>query len=112
MDDRIFLNDDVLISGYLAKRGIARKVFYDIPNVRCMDSGAGDALSVDVIKMIGRMNEAINQVQLHGFFLVMEPLEMSETPTWRVGVVIVIVIIIVLLIFIMYRWLGFHVGRQ
>lgn len=110
MDDRIFMNDDVLISGYLAKRGIPRKVFYDIPNVKCVDSGAGDALSVDVMKMIGRMNEAVNQVQLHGFFPSMEPLEVSETPTWRVGVVIVVVLIIIAVVYLMYRWLGFHVG--
>lgn len=112
MDDRIFMNDDVLISGYLSKQGITRKVFYDIPNVECVDSGAGDALSVDVMKMIGRMNEAVNQVQNHGFFPTMEPLALSETVAWRVGVVIVIIILIVVLIFVMYRWLGFHVGRR
>lgn len=105
LDDRIFHNDDVLVSGYLSKNKIPRKVFYDIPDVKCVDSGAGDALSLNIMGMIGRMNESINQVQQYGLFLNMEPLGLHETVVWRSSVVIITIIIVIILAFLMYRWM-------
>jgi len=103
-DTRIYLNDDVLYSGYLSKRGIKRKVFYDIPDVHCHDSGTGDALSGDLFPMIRRMNEAIEQVKIYGFFPSMEPMTFNESVAWRCAFALLIVLLIIALIVLMFRF--------
>lgn len=100
-DDSIFHNDDVLISGYLSKQGIERRVFFDIPTIH-HDSGE-DALSGDVFKMIGRLNTAIEKVKALGFFPVMEDVNLDETPTGRVIFVFIILIALIILCLCLYR---------
>jgi hypothetical protein len=102
-DDDIFLNDDVLISGYLSKKGIERRVFFDIPTIH-HDNGS-DALSSDIFKMIWRLNTAINKVRALGFFPTMEDVPLDETPAWRVFVTIIFVIAIIILAVYLYQML-------
>jgi hypothetical protein len=104
-DERVYMNDDVLISGYLSKYGVKRRLFCDVPTVKCVDSGAGDALSVDIIHMFTRMQEAIDQVKVYGMFSQMEPLDTEETVTWRVLLAIIVGLLIILLIYIWFRLL-------
>lgn len=100
-DDTIFHNDDVLISGYLSKQSIERRVFNDIPTI-CHVNG-DDGLSSDLFKMITRMNESITKVKELGFFPVMEEFTIDETPTFRVIIVIIIIIIIIVLSIFFYN---------
>lgn len=100
-DNTIFHNDDVLISGYLSKQGIERRLFFDIPTIHHDDGN--DALSADIFKMIGRMNTSIGKVKQLGFFTTMEDVPLDETPAGRVIITIIIVIIIVILSFYLYR---------
>lgn len=92
----IFHNDDVLISGYLSKVGITRRVFYDIPVIKHINQDA-DALSADIFGMILRLNKSIDKAKELGFFTTMEPLGVDETPAGR-GVFVLLVIIIVIIL--------------
>lgn len=100
-DQTIFHNDDVLISGYLSKHNIERRVFFDIPTIH-HDNGE-DALSSDIFKMIGRLNQSITKVKELGFFTTMEPLPIDETPLWRIIVTVVVILIIILIAIYLFR---------
>lgn len=93
-DDSIFCNDDVLISGYLSKKNIKRRVFLDIPTIKHLNGD--DALSGDIFKMIKRLNVAIAKVKELGFFTEMEPVGIAETPCGRVLIALIFIIVIVL----------------
>lgn len=100
-DDAIFHNDDVLVSGYLSKQGIERRVFYDIPTIQ--HANGEDALSGDVFKMIGRMNTAITKVKERGFFPTMEEVSLQDTPAGRIIFALLLLIIVVILSFYLYK---------
>lgn len=100
-DNDIFLNDDVLISGYLSKQGIERRIFCDIPSIH--HGNAADALSADFFKMFWRMDAAINKTKALGFFTTMEDVPLDETATWRVFVTIIFVIAIVILAIYLFK---------
>jgi hypothetical protein len=101
-DDAIFHNDDVLISGYLSRQGIERRIFLDIPTIN--HANGEDALSADIFKMISRLNTAIQKVKDIGYFTTMEELSLQETPAARglfILLIIVIIIILIVCLFIM-----------
>lgn len=100
-DQAIFHNDDVLISGHLSKKGIERRVFFDIPNIH--HNNGKDALSSDLIKMIIRLNTSIQKVKEYGFFPNMEEVSLDETPTGRIIIILLLTIIIIILCFYLYK---------
>lgn len=101
-DDYIFLNDDVLISGYLSKKRIKRRVFTDIPVVVIPEDHRDDALSFDVFKMISRLDTAIANVKQLGYYDEMEELPLDETVAWKVIVAIIFSIIIIIMIWMYF----------
>jgi len=106
LDQDIFLNDDVLISGYLSKRGIERRVLPNIPVIHHDNSDElirKDALSSNAIKMIFRLNSSISKVKQYGFFPTMEPVPLDETPLGRVIIAIILIAIIIVLSICLYR---------
>lgn len=80
--DALFHNDDVVISGYLSKRGVERKVYRDIPPI--LHADGADGLSSDLPKMAMRMERSIREMRDMGYFEEMEPLRLSETACGRV----------------------------
>lgn len=103
-EESIFFNDDVLISGYLSKMGIERRVFNGIPEI--IHYNGTDALCSDLPKMIMRLHTAINKVKELGFYSVMEPLPIDETPTSRVFIGIVVAIIVIVLMIFLWKGLN------
>lgn len=103
LDPTIFHNDDVLISGYLCKNKIPRKLFLDIPSVQHA-SRKSDALSYDLVNMLTRLNKSIKKVQEHGLLLTMEDTNMYETPVFRFSTFIMILVFLILAIIICYRY--------
>jgi hypothetical protein len=101
LDDSIFHNDDVLISGYMSKKGISRKVFYDIPSITHINGN--DALSGDLFKMLSRLQVSITKVQEYGFYPYMEEISPDETPSYRVIFSIIIILIIIILCIGLYN---------
>lgn len=100
-DTLIFCNDDVLISGYLSKKKIERRVFSDIPLVTHFSTS--DALSRDIIKMINGLNKSISKVKELGFFPTTEHIVISEAILVRLFILSVLLIIISLLFLHFYK---------
>lgn len=100
LDDSIFCNDDVLISGYFSKMKIERRVFTDIPSI--IHLSGDDALSGEIFKMISRLNVAIDKVKQHGLFLEMEEVSFNETPAGRIFIALIFIIIIIILVIYMF----------
>lgn len=105
MDDNVFLNDDVLISGYLSAKNIKRLVYNDIEPVTCLDETRDDALSANLWSMVQRLKLAVNYCQEHDLFTLMEPYDLSETPTVRCGLALIaILLVITLVILVVYNY--------
>lgn len=100
-ESSIFHNDDVLISGYLSKQGIERRVFSDIPVIKHYNGA--DALSADMFRMIMRLNESIGKVKELGYFSTMEDMAVDETPAWRGVAAVILIILVILLIWCLWR---------
>lgn len=99
----MFLNDDIVISGYLSKRGIARRIFADIPEVgftlnaegiRARDSSE---ISYDFDKFFQRLNSARRTCISLGMYSDMEHVGWEET-ILGVGFVITLAVIFIVLI--------------
>ena len=95
LDEAIFCNDDVLISGYLSKCDIERKVFLDIPPVKSLNGD--DALSANKLLTINRLNKSIDKVKEYGFYTTMEHYGYNETPAGRIFIAGILFIIIIIL---------------
>jgi hypothetical protein len=99
-----YMNDDIIISGYLSKYGIERRIFSDMPRVGfVLDPITGTRLrnsseiSYNLEKFFLRMNSAISYSKRQGLYPQTEPVKMSET---LMGVSLIIVIAILLLIIV------------
>lgn len=103
-DHTIFCNDDVLISGYLSKVGVERRLFYDVPSVEHM--GGNNALSSDK-DMVSKLNTSINRVKELGFYPTMEPVAYDETVFIKIVIAFIFLIMIGLLIFIWFKYYRF-----
>jgi len=97
IDRDIFLNDDMLISGYLSKKGITRKVFSDIPSI-FHNEHKEDALSKDFFKMLSSANACKQKLKQYGFFPQMEELNNNETFLFRALYILTLIIAIIALI--------------
>lgn len=101
-DDSIFHNDDVLISGYLSKHKIERRIFFDIPSIK--QGGGNDALSASP-NMISRLHQSINKAQAFGFFTNMENCPIDETIIYKIIIFIILLIIICILSIYYYKFI-------
>lgn len=104
-NENIFLNDDVLISGYLSKKGIKRMVFYDIPDVKCQDDNREDALSFNLFSMIAKLNRSIKYVKEQGFFQETESVAYDETALVKIIFILIIIVLIIILCVFFYKFI-------
>ena len=102
-NEAVFLNDDILISGYLNKQNITRKVFCDIPDVVCQNSNRTDALSHGLIKQVRSVNQSINYLMENGFFSTTEVLPLDETIAVKIVINIILIIILLVLAILLYQ---------
>ena len=93
-DDDLFCNDDVIISGYLSREGIERRLFLGLPSVTHVNGP--DALSADLWLMIERLERALKKAQRAGLFPTWEPLTAEETPYARGAIIAVVVLFLAL----------------
>lgn len=100
-NEYVFLNDDVLISGFLNKKGIKRLVYNDIPDIICQNANREDALSYNLLSMINKLDKSIEYMTNNGFFGTMEPLTIDETPLGKL-IFVLIVTGVIILIFVHY----------
>ena len=102
-DRDIFCNDDMLISAYLAQQKIKRKIFPDLPLIDPRN-GSADSLSGDLMVMVPRATRAFAALRKRGFFTVeeMEPLDLNETPAFRIFLLVLIFIFAIIVFYLMY----------
>lgn len=98
----MFMNDDIVISGYLSLKNIERRIFPNMPIVSfVLDDTSGvrvrnnNEISYDLDKFFQRMNRSIDTSKSLGMYSNPEPLDISET---IVGISVVVVIAVLILI--------------
>jgi hypothetical protein len=113
IDHNMLMNDDIVISGYLSKQNVHRRIFPDMPTVGFVlnESGervrADNEISYNLDKFFQRMNSAIFKAKEIGMFSTTEEVGMSET-ILGISVIIVfaVLLLIALLIYIIW-WSGY-----
>lgn len=103
LDDSVFINDDLLISGYLSNRGIERRVFHSMSRVReVLDEKTKKRLrnpseiSLDGALFATRFNRCFRILKEHGMYETTEPL---PTENWALTTLWIIAAILLVLIF-------------
>lgn len=107
----MYLNDDIVISGYLSLKGIERRIFDDLPRVNFVKPVGSDTrirseheISYNLGKFFERMNRAIVTAKDLGMYAVTEPLDQSETIFGIAFVVVVAIILIILFVLLGVFW--------
>lgn len=103
-DENVFLNDDILLSAYLNKKGVKKYIFYGIPKISCRGKNY-DALSYSAMNQWNSLNKAVNYLKTQGFFETMEEVGIEESPVVRTFFALSILLIIFLLCFLVYRFI-------
>ena len=105
IDDNMYINDDIVISGYLSLVQIDRRIFTGIPSVSFVVSDETGArvrneneISYDLSKFFRRMNAAIITSKSLDMYNTTEPVDISETIAGVSAIVIFSAIIVIILI--------------
>lgn len=106
VDNNMFMNDDIVISGYLSLRNIDRRIFPNMPVVSfVLDDETNtrqrttNEISYDLDKFFQRMNAAITTSKSLGMYTITEPLDISETIV-GVSMIIVLCVLVIVALFI------------
>jgi hypothetical protein len=107
MDNDVYFNDDIMISAFLSKHNIDRKIFPEIPIPNDgkvpdpeIDGLDGNEISFDKINFLQRFRRSINKVQEWGFFTETKPVALYETIGGHIGIVVIFTIFLLLAIII------------
>lgn len=100
----VFINDDVMISAYLDKKGIPRRIFANAPYIRNQDNG-GPRLSSNILKMAKSMDEAVEYLGTHGFF----QNALGKNNFWDSALarIILVLLLVFLLLFLIFMFFAF-----
>lgn len=104
-DHDILCNDDILISGYLQRRGITRLTFPKFPKVKnnAPDSNHPEvALSFNGLETLSRTGRAIQKLQQQGYFTQYEAVGVDETMAGVIIFASIIAILMFILVIIMW----------
>lgn len=115
LDENLYYNDDVYISGYISSKNITRYICKDIPesdhynNIDVNKTVNQQAISYDKIKFFDRFNKSILKAKELGHFQTTENVSIYETCGFKLIIIIIIVILIILLLLIIlldnnYMW--------
>lgn len=102
----MYMNDDIVISGYLSLQNIERRIFPNMPVVSFVtDEESGirirtdNEISYDLDKFFQRMNRSIDVSKSLGMYSTTEPVDVSET---IVGISVVVVLSILVMIILAF----------
>lgn len=94
----LFMNDDVLLSGYLSARGVKRMVFADFAPIGYTGLDAEETdISYHRLRMIARMQRAVLLCRKKGMFKSTSRLEPSENLNSKILLIAMLVIVTLLL---------------
>lgn len=112
MDDDVYFNDDIMISAFLSKNKIERRVFPKIPITNenkvkdpLIDNLDGNEISFNKIAFLQRFTRSINKVKEWGFFQETENVSIDETIGGHIGIVIILIIIVLILVYFLYLYI-------
>lgn len=111
-DHSLFCNDDIVLSGEAAKRGIDRYIFTQLPMVVTNGPGS-DALSSNMIKTVRRMHQAIAAAEDRGLYPRYEYVTYDETILGRIIICVSLVAFLAILIIVFCRsWRRRRIGSS
>lgn len=105
----MFMNDDIVISGYLSLHKIERRIFPNMPTVSFVTNEAGvrqrnsNEISYDLDKFFQRMNASILTAKSLGMYAVTEPVDVSETILGVSAIVVICVILLIIILIYLFR---------
>jgi hypothetical protein len=106
VDNNMFINDDIVISGYLSMVDVERRIFPNMPVVSfVVDNNTGERIrsdneiSYNLDKFFQRMNLSIASAKSIGMYSTTEPLDVSETIV-GVSFIIVLSVLVLVILFI------------
>ena len=109
-DDNVLYNDDVFLSGFLARQKITRLIFDGIPMTDIdkvwdpeIDRADTFAISASPLRFLWRFMAAIDTMKKWGFFPEFEPVDSTET----IGVRVVLAVISIIVLLVIVGWLLF-----
>lgn len=110
LDWNVYFNDDVMISAYLSKINVERKIFNNIPRPNekkiyddKIDEVDYNSISYDKVTFATRLRNAINKTKEWGYFAETQNVSLDETVAG--SILIIIVLLILLLIAIWLLWM-------
>lgn len=105
VDDNMFFNDDIVISGYLSLFGIDRLIFPDIPHVSFVLSDKTgtrirneNEISYNLDKFFQRMNSAVITSRSLGMYSSTQAMDISESIAGVAGIILICVFILLICI--------------
>lgn len=111
-NDDVYFNDDIMISAYLSRNNIERRVFPNIPmpNEKKIydpeiDIKDGNEISYDKLAFLQRFRRSINKVQEWGFFPTTESVTLNETIGGHIIIIAVLVMILIMVAWVAYSFI-------
>jgi hypothetical protein len=98
----MFMNDDIVISGYLSLKGIERRIFTGLPEVKdIIDAGKTERtqswseISYNMDFFFQRLNSAISSSKKEGMYATTESMDMAES-IFGIGAILIVAILIII----------------
>lgn len=111
MDDDVYFNDDIMISAFLSRQNIDRRVFPNIPITNegkihdpKIDGLDGNEISFDKIGFLQRFRRSIVKVQEWGFFSETQPVTLNETIGGHIFIIIILIVVLLIFAYLMFRY--------
>ena len=97
-DIDLFKSDDIVLSGYLSKKGIKRYTYPNMPIVK--HHLQDDALSYDLIGMAKTFHRALYKARDQGMFTIFEKCDIFDSCIFKIPLVLLCIIMIIILILV------------
>lgn len=104
LDNSVFCNDDILISGYLKQNDIKMMIFKQIPSITYFADKDETALSFNFMKTLKRFNQCIDVLRKYGMFQQYEDIYIGENAVCRIVCIIIFIFIILFILYILLKF--------
>jgi hypothetical protein len=109
LNDDIYFNDDIMISAFLSKQNVDRRIFPGIPITNegkihdpKIDKLDGNEISFDKIGFLQRFRRSINKAQEWGFFQETQTVSIDETIGGHIIIVVTLCAILIILAWFLF----------
>lgn len=113
MDDDVYFNDDIMISAFLSRQKVERRVFPNIPITNEdkvhdpeIDGLDGNEISFNKIGFLQRFRRSIIKVQEWGFFSETQSVTLNETIGGHILIVLFLILVLIIFAYIFFAYLS------